>query len=185
MTPGIFQAQIIRGRDPCKLVSQYSPFTALHTSGLAGDPKRLLHHLGLGVWSFVAEPTAGLLEGARGHGFAAFLKGVRSGTSALINNTIFAFSNATTKMSGAAHNRLLTLGLDLAGPANASAGVSSPMLRLAGASKSVLGLSILCCAGLGSFQDLSGYHPIMLKDVGIDSCVSHLPDYIFWNAGQM
>ena len=29
---------------------------------LAGDPKRLLHHLGLGFWSFLAEPTAGLLQ---------------------------------------------------------------------------------------------------------------------------
>jgi hypothetical protein len=28
----------------------------------AGDPKRLLHHLGLGFWSFLAEPTAGLLQ---------------------------------------------------------------------------------------------------------------------------
>ncbi len=31
-------------------------------SGPAGDPKRLLHHLGLGFWSFLAEPTAGLLQ---------------------------------------------------------------------------------------------------------------------------
>lgn len=111
----------------------------MHTSLLTGDPKRLLHHLGLGVWSFVSEPTAGLLEGARGHGFAAFREGVRSGTSALINNTIFAISNATTKMSGAARNRLLTLGLDLTGPANASAGAPPTILRSFGGSKECCG----------------------------------------------
>lgn len=34
----------------------------------AGDPRRLLHHLGLGVWSFLAEPAAGLLRTTRGGG---------------------------------------------------------------------------------------------------------------------
>ena len=29
---------------------------------LQAIPKRLLHHLGLGFWSFLAEPTAGLLQ---------------------------------------------------------------------------------------------------------------------------
>ena len=37
----------------------------LPCSDSAGDPKRLLHHLGLGFWSFLAEPTAGLLQASR------------------------------------------------------------------------------------------------------------------------
>ena len=51
-------------------------------------------------------------QSARGRGLAYFVDGVRSGTAALVGNTVFAFSNATTKMSGAVRKGLLTIGLD-------------------------------------------------------------------------
>jgi len=53
-----------------------------------------------------------VLQSARGRGLAYFVDGVRSGTAALVGNTVFAFSNATTKMSGAVRKGLLTIGLD-------------------------------------------------------------------------
>jgi len=56
----------------CKTFAQIGDFATskqaimdhldVHCRGSAGDPKRLLHHLGLGFWSFLAEPTAGLLQ---------------------------------------------------------------------------------------------------------------------------
>lgn len=65
---------------------------------IAGDPRRLLHHLNLGVWSFLSEPAAGLLTTARGGSLAALPQGVAAGTAALAANTVFAFSNAAAKL---------------------------------------------------------------------------------------
>ena len=61
-----------------------------------------------------------LLQSARGRGLAYFVEGVRAGTASLVGNTVFAFSNATTKMSGAVRKGLLTIGLDQ--PATAPGG---------------------------------------------------------------
>ena len=74
------------------------------TEGLtpAGDPARLIHHLGLGVWSFLASPASGLVEGARRGAPERIAAGVVDGTRSLITNTVYAFSNATAKMSGTA-----------------------------------------------------------------------------------
>jgi len=58
------------------------------------------------------KPLSMWLQSARGRGLAYFVDGVRSGTAALVGNTVFAFSNATTKMSGAVRKGLLTIGLD-------------------------------------------------------------------------
>ncbi len=68
----------------------------------AGDPARLIHHLGLGVWSFLASPASGLVEGARRGAPERIAAGVVDGTRSLITNTVYAFSNATAKMSGTA-----------------------------------------------------------------------------------
>lgn len=67
-----------------------------------GDPARLIHHLGLGVWSFLASPASGLVEGARRGAPERIAAGMLDGTRGLITNTVYAFSNATAKMSGAA-----------------------------------------------------------------------------------
>lgn len=68
----------------------------------AGDPAKLIHHLGLGVWSFLASPASGLVEGARRGAPERIAAGMLDGTRGLITNTVYAFSNATAKMSGAA-----------------------------------------------------------------------------------
>ena len=67
-------------------------------TGCAGDPRRLLHHLNLGVWSFLSEPAAGLMSTARGGPLAALPQGVAAGTTSLAANTLFAFSNAAVKL---------------------------------------------------------------------------------------
>ena len=69
---------------------------------LTGDPARLIHHLGLGVWSFLASPASGLVEGARRGAPERIAAGMLDGTRGLITNTVYAFSNATAKMSGTA-----------------------------------------------------------------------------------
>ena len=68
----------------------------------AGDPVRLFHHLGAGVWSFLASPAAGLVEGARGRAPQRLAAGIAAGLRGLLSNTVYGFSNATAKMSGAA-----------------------------------------------------------------------------------
>ena len=67
----------------------------------AGDPVRLFHHLGLGVWAFLAQPAAGLVDTARGAGPLRLLSGLADGCQDLLGNTLFAFSNATAKASTA------------------------------------------------------------------------------------
>jgi hypothetical protein len=54
--------------------------------------------LNMGVWSFLSEPAAGLLNTARGGPLSALPQGVAAGTSALVANTVFAFSNAAVKL---------------------------------------------------------------------------------------
>ena len=63
---------------------------------------RLFHHLGLGVWAFLASPAAGLMQGARGRGPQHLAAGFAAGLRGLLGNTVFGLSNATAKMSGAA-----------------------------------------------------------------------------------
>lgn len=67
----------------------------------AGDPVRFFHHLGLGVWSFLAYPAVGLVDSARGQGPWRFVIGLKEGVSSLLGNTIFALSNAAAKTSAA------------------------------------------------------------------------------------
>lgn len=63
---------------------------------------RLFHHLGAGVWSFLASPAAGLVEGARGRAPERFAASIYVGLRGLLSNIVYGFSNATAKMSGAA-----------------------------------------------------------------------------------
>ena len=80
--------------------------------GDAGDPARLVHHLGLGVWALLASPAAGLVQSARGQGPGRAAAGLALGLRSAAANTIFAVANAAAKMSGAAHsvcNRFCTV----------------------------------------------------------------------------
>jgi len=87
-------------------------FKLLASADVFGDPRRLLHHLNLGVWSFLAEPAAGLLSTARGGGLARLPEGVIAGSTALAANTLFAFSNAAAKLLHSWRRSLLLAGLD-------------------------------------------------------------------------
>ena len=62
---------------------------------------RLFHHLGLGVWAFLAQPAAGFVDSARGAGPLRFFSSLAAGCQDLINNTLFALSNATAKATAA------------------------------------------------------------------------------------
>ncbi len=77
----------------------------------AGDPVRLFHHLGAGVWSFLASPAAGLVEGARGRAPQRLAAGIAAGLRGLLSNTVYGFSNATAKMSGAARKVRISIAL--------------------------------------------------------------------------
>ncbi len=67
----------------------------------AGDPVRMIHHLGLGVWAFLASPAAGLVASARGRGPLRFATGLVDGVRGLLAHVVFAVSNASAKWSGA------------------------------------------------------------------------------------
>ena len=82
------------------------------SASVFGDPVRLFHHLGLGVWSFLASPAAGLVESARKRGIQQFLTGFVTGTKGLFENVVFALSNAAAKGAGAARKAIVVLGLE-------------------------------------------------------------------------
>ena len=62
----------------------------------------MIHHLGLGVWAFLASPAAGLVASARGRGPLRFAMGLVDGFRGLLAHVVFAISNAAAKWSGAA-----------------------------------------------------------------------------------
>ncbi len=84
----------------------------LGAASVIGDPVSLLQHLGAGVWAFVAAPAEGLVASARDRGPKAFLVGVGRGTRGLLQNVVFAVSNAATKAAGAARKAIVVWGLD-------------------------------------------------------------------------
>jgi len=61
----------------------------------------MIHHLGLGVWAFLASPAAGLVASARGRGPLRFATGLVDGVRGLLAHVVFAVSNASAKWSGA------------------------------------------------------------------------------------
>jgi hypothetical protein len=61
----------------------------------------MIHHLGLGVWAFLASPAAGLVASARGRGPLRFATGLADGVRGLLAHVVFAVSNASAKWSGA------------------------------------------------------------------------------------
>lgn len=87
-------------------------FKVVGAANVFGDPVAFLHHLGLGVWAFVSAPAAGLVESARQRGPRQFLLGVLYGTRGLLQNLVFAVSNAATKASGAARKAIVVWGFD-------------------------------------------------------------------------
>lgn len=74
----------------------------------------VLHHLGLGVWSFLASPAQGIIESTQGGGFnlPRLLSGFVQGCHSLTNNVVLAFTTSTVKIASAVRRGLASLGLD-------------------------------------------------------------------------
>lgn len=74
----------------------------------------MIHHLGLGVWSFLASPAQGLKESTQGGGLnlPRLLDGFVEGCSSLASNVALAISTATSKTTETARRGLISLGLD-------------------------------------------------------------------------
>ena len=74
----------------------------------------MIHHLGLGVWSFLASPAQGLKESTQGGGLnlPRLLDGFVEGCSSLASNVALAVSTATSKTTETARRGLISLGLD-------------------------------------------------------------------------
>ncbi|KAL6783764.1 hypothetical protein ACKKBF_B05705 [Auxenochlorella protothecoides x Auxenochlorella symbiontica] len=87
-------------------------YKILGSAAVFGDPIRLVHHLGLGVWSVLASPAAGLVESARSRGPAQLLLGLAEGPRAAAAHFAFALSNAAGKTTAAARKAMSALGLD-------------------------------------------------------------------------
>ena len=93
------------------------PNTPSHISTLfssTGSPLSVIHHLGLGVWSFLASPAQGLKESTQGGGLnlPRLLDGLLEGCSSLASNVALAVSTATSKTTETARRGLISLGLD-------------------------------------------------------------------------
>lgn len=84
------------------------------SADILGDPVRLVHHLGLGVWSLFSNPASAALGETSNRleipqrVLFGFVMGLRS----LLSNTIYAFSNATAKLSLTARKGLVLLRLE-------------------------------------------------------------------------
>ena len=80
----------------------------------AGNPVSVIHHLHLGVWSFLASPAQGLKESTRGGhlNLPRLLDGFVEGSRSLASNVALAVSSATAKTTNAARKGLVSLGLD-------------------------------------------------------------------------
>lgn len=87
-------------------------FKIIGAASMFGDPAALLHHLGLGVWAFVSSPAAALMGDLNKWALKTFLSGLVHGTQVLLQNLIFAISNATAKASSAARKGMLIWILD-------------------------------------------------------------------------
>lgn len=74
----------------------------------------VLHHLGLGVWSFLASPAQGIIESTQGGGvnLPRLLSGFVQGCHSLTNNVVLAFTTSTVKIASAVRRGLASLGLD-------------------------------------------------------------------------
>ncbi|KAK2078489.1 hypothetical protein QBZ16_003329 [Prototheca wickerhamii] len=91
------------------------------SAALFGDPIRLVHHLGLGVWAFLATPAVGLVESAKGGRPTHLVRGLLEGPRQAATHFAYALSNAATKATAAAQRALGALGVDRLGARDAGA----------------------------------------------------------------
>lgn len=89
-------------------------FKLVGAANVLGDPMATVQHIGLGFWEFVSFPALGLVQSFRTLSPSAFVLGCVQGTKGLLQNVLFAVSNATSKASSAAHKTIrLTWGDDV------------------------------------------------------------------------
>jgi hypothetical protein len=88
-------------------------FKLVGAANVLGDPMATIHHIGLGFWEFISFPATGLVQSCRTFSPTDFVLGCVQGTKGLLQNVLFAVSNATTKASSAARKTIrLTWGDD-------------------------------------------------------------------------
>ena len=85
-------------------------FKVVGAANVLGDPMSFLQHISFGFWEFLSFPAMGLLESMRNMTPSGFILGFVQGTKGLLQNVLFAISNATTKASSAAHKAILLWG---------------------------------------------------------------------------
>lgn len=85
-------------------------FKLLGAANVLGDPLALLHHITLGFWEFLSFPAMGMIESATNLTPSGIILGFVQGTKGLLQNVLFAVSNAATKASSAAHKAILLWG---------------------------------------------------------------------------
>lgn len=83
-------------------------YKVLGSADFLGNPMGFLASLGSGMWDFVATPATSLAQRRP----QAVVQGMAAGTASLLANTVFAFSNAASKMTGAAAKGVAALALD-------------------------------------------------------------------------
>ena len=88
-------------------------FKLVGAANVLGDPMATIQHIGLGFWEFVSFPATGLVKSCKTMSPTDFVLGCVQGTKGLLQNVLFAVSNATTKTSSAARKTIrLTWGDD-------------------------------------------------------------------------
>ena len=88
-------------------------FKLVGAANVLGDPMATIQHVGLGFWEFVSFPAAGFVQSCKSLSPTEFVLGCVQGTKGLLQNVLFAVSNATTKASSAARKTIrLTWGDD-------------------------------------------------------------------------
>lgn len=85
-------------------------FKLVGAANVLGDPLALLQHISLGFWEFLSFPAMGLVESATKLTPSGLIMGFVQGTKGLLQNFLFAISNAATKASSAAHKAILLWG---------------------------------------------------------------------------
>ena len=72
-------------------------FKVLGAANVLGDPMAFLQHISFGFWEFPSFPAIRLLESARNLTPSEFVLSMVQGTKGLLQNVLFAVSNAATK----------------------------------------------------------------------------------------
>ncbi|KAG9455236.1 hypothetical protein H6P81_008140 [Aristolochia fimbriata] len=77
------------------------------SAGVIGNPMGFARNVGLGIKDFLSVPAKGVLQSPTG-----LITGMAQGTKSLVNNTVYAVSNAATQFSKAAHQGIVAFTFD-------------------------------------------------------------------------